>query len=484
MLLKADFHIHTREDPHDFIRYTAVELIAGGRPPGLRRDRHHLPQQAHPHRGAAPARRRPGHPAHPGRGGRDRGPPHAAARHALHAGCECAASSTCARCKRDGGLVIAPHPFFPAPKCLNAKLRENLDLFDAIEFSHFYTRTVDFNRKAVEYARQMGCPLVGTSDCHRMWQLGTTYTLVDAEREDGSGRVRGHPRRARPRGHGAAASRSCVAASKWAWGGQRGHPGDATTRHGSAGAVTTTEIQPKRALAAAGGLSSGGRLVLRHEPLHRIDVMTAKRNPTRAVRVGSRLDRRRPPRRRAEHVRHAHPGHRRHRRAGRGDPQGRRRLVRVAVDNPKDVGGAGRDPAPDHAPTSWSTSRRTTGWPRPVAPHVDKIRYNPGHLYHHEREKPVRGEGALPGRRGARARLRDPGGRQLRQRRPRDQGRATPRTTSRPWSSRRSQHCAILDDLGFDRYVVSLKDSHPRKVIEANLRFAAAAPRRAAAPRA
>src|SRR5262249_20653094 len=24
-----------------------------------------------------------------------------------------------------------------------------------------------------------------------------------------------------------------------------------------------------------------------------------------------------------------------------------------------------------------------------VAPHVDKIRYNPGHLYHHEREKPV-----------------------------------------------------------------------------------------------
>ena len=27
MLLKADFHVHTREDPHDFIRYTAVELL-------------------------------------------------------------------------------------------------------------------------------------------------------------------------------------------------------------------------------------------------------------------------------------------------------------------------------------------------------------------------------------------------------------------------------------------------------------------------
>ena len=38
------------------------------------------------------------------------------------------------------------------------------------------------------------------------------------------------------------------------------------------------------------------------------------------------------------------------------------------------------------------------------------------------------------------------------------------------------EHCALLDDLGFDRYVVSLKDSHPRKVIEANTRFAAARP--------
>src|SRR5258708_16674334 len=34
----------------------------------------------------------------------------------------------------------------------------------------------------------------------------------------------------------------------------------------------------------------------------------------------------------------------------------------------------------------------------------------------------------------------------------------------------------MLDELGFDRYVVSLKDSHPRKVIEANTRFAALRP--------
>jgi (E)-4-hydroxy-3-methylbut-2-enyl-diphosphate synthase len=37
-------------------------------------------------------------------------------------------------------------------------------------------------------------------------------------------------------------------------------------------------------------------------------------------------------------------------------------------------------------------------------------------------------------------------------------------------------HCRMLDELGFARYVVSLKDSHPRKVIEANVRFAALRP--------
>ena len=38
------------------------------------------------------------------------------------------------------------------------------------------------------------------------------------------------------------------------------------------------------------------------------------------------------------------------------------------------------------------------------------------------------------------------------------------------------EHCGFMDELGFERYVVSLKDSHPRKVIEANRRFAEARP--------
>ena len=37
-------------------------------------------------------------------------------------------------------------------------------------------------------------------------------------------------------------------------------------------------------------------------------------------------------------------------------------------------------------------------------------------------------------------------------------------------------HCGLLDDAGFENYVVSLKDSDPQKVIDANRRFAAQRP--------
>ena len=38
------------------------------------------------------------------------------------------------------------------------------------------------------------------------------------------------------------------------------------------------------------------------------------------------------------------------------------------------------------------------------------------------------------------------------------------------------EHCGYLDVVGFSRYIVSLKDSDPKKVIEGNERFAAERP--------
>jgi predicted metal-dependent phosphoesterase TrpH len=78
-------------------------------------------------------------------------------------------------------LVIAPHPFFPTSYCLRDRLWQEIELFDAIEFSHFYTPRIDFNRPAVKLAAAVGLPLVGTSDCHLHEQFGTTFSLIDAE---------------------------------------------------------------------------------------------------------------------------------------------------------------------------------------------------------------------------------------------------------------------------------------------------------------
>lgn len=87
------------------------------------------------------------------------------------------------RINNDNNLIIAPHPFFPNKKSLKSDLFPYLSCFDAIEFSHFYNRYINFNREAVHTANQYHKPLVGMSDCHNIWQFGTTYTLVEAEKE-------------------------------------------------------------------------------------------------------------------------------------------------------------------------------------------------------------------------------------------------------------------------------------------------------------
>ena len=107
-----------------------------------------------------------------------------------------------------------------------------------------------------------------------------------------------------------------------------------------------------------------------------------------------------------------------------------------------------------------------------VAPHVDKVRYNPGHLYHHEREKPwqekvrfivgVAGEHGCAIRIGVNCGSVDPAKKE----------KYDPADSITPMLQSAWEHCELLDSLGFTQYCVSLKDSDPRKVIEVNRRFA------------
>jgi predicted metal-dependent phosphoesterase TrpH len=83
--------------------------------------------------------------------------------------------------KREPGLVVAPHPFFPLRSCLGNDLDRWSHLFQAVEVNAMFTTAIDFNRRAARWAAQHGTPLVGNGDVHRLEQLGRTYSLVDAE---------------------------------------------------------------------------------------------------------------------------------------------------------------------------------------------------------------------------------------------------------------------------------------------------------------
>lgn len=150
-------------------------------------------------------------------------------------------------------------------------------------------------------------------------------------------------------------------------------------------------------------------------------------------------------------------------------------IVRIAVDNRKDAAALETIRASTEANLSVDLQENYR-MAELVAPLVQKIRYNPGHLYHHERKKPwqdkvrylvdIALENDCAIRVGVNAGSVDP-----------DKKDQFPADDSiSPMLASAMEHCEFLDSIGFERYVVSLKDSDPTKVIEANRRFAEARP--------
>lgn len=150
-------------------------------------------------------------------------------------------------------------------------------------------------------------------------------------------------------------------------------------------------------------------------------------------------------------------------------------VVRIAVDNRKEATATAeiRQQTTANLAVDLQENYRLAEL---VAPHVDKLRYNPGHLYHHERSKPwqekvaylaaVAREHDCAIRVGVNCGSVDPA-----------------KLEAYPAGDRLSpmldsalDHCTELDRLGFERYCVSLKDSNPQEVVEVNQRFAKARP--------
>jgi predicted metal-dependent phosphoesterase TrpH len=179
-MLKVELHTHTADDPVDHIPHTSIELIDRAAALGY----HALAITLHDRQ-------------------LDLGPlkPYAAerglvlipgversiqGRHVLLLNFKSGAEEVTtfeelAKLKsRQRGLVIAPHPYFPAPNCLWGELDRHAELFDAAEWNAMFTTSVNFNRRAARWAAATGKPLVGNCDVHRLRQLGTTWSLVDA----------------------------------------------------------------------------------------------------------------------------------------------------------------------------------------------------------------------------------------------------------------------------------------------------------------
>lgn len=150
-------------------------------------------------------------------------------------------------------------------------------------------------------------------------------------------------------------------------------------------------------------------------------------------------------------------------------------VVRIAVDSRKDADALAeiRRQTKANLSVDLQENYRLAEF---VAPHVDKIRYNPGHLYHHERDKPwrekvrfladVAASNDCAIRVGVNCGSVDP----EMKNQYREDDSISPMLHS-AW-----EHCEWLDTLGFTRYCVSLKDSDPQKVIEVNRRFAVQRP--------
>lgn len=78
--------------------------------------------------------------------------------------------------------VIASHPYYKMKSCMGDELYQHHKLLDGVELSHYYTSFFNPNKKAIEFAQKHKKVVVGTGDVHRLIQLETSYSLVDAKK--------------------------------------------------------------------------------------------------------------------------------------------------------------------------------------------------------------------------------------------------------------------------------------------------------------
>ncbi len=145
-------------------------------------------------------------------------------------------------------------------------------------------------------------------------------------------------------------------------------------------------------------------------------------------------------------------------------------IVRIAVDNEREVAALKEIRAQTEGIVLSVDLQENYKLADKVGPYVDKIRYNPGHLHHIEKSRTIEQkvrwlteaarDNDLAVRIGVNCGSVAPA---FLEKYPGDQLSALVESAV--------YHCELMNEYGFDRFVVSLKDSDPVKVREANRRF-------------
>jgi predicted metal-dependent phosphoesterase TrpH len=180
-VLKVDLHLHTSEDPSDVISHDAYQLVDRAAELGFNALAITLHERVLADSRLTGYARDRGIVLVPGVERTIEG------RHVLllnfTAGIDHVRtfSDLAALRSRTNGVVIAAHPFFPNRHSLRSRLVEHPELFDAVEWSYFWTRGLNFNAKAAQWAAEHGKPVVASSDLHDLRQIGRTCSFVFAE---------------------------------------------------------------------------------------------------------------------------------------------------------------------------------------------------------------------------------------------------------------------------------------------------------------
>lgn len=175
--LKADFHIHTRDDPQGVQRHSVEELV-------LRAEQLRFSVLAVTNKNKvtysatlAGFAKRHGILLIPG------AEAHVSGKEVLILNYQGPLPKTfeelaALRKKSPDVLVIAPHPYFVLGKCLKDDIYTHAGLFDAIEYSHYHLSFFNPNRKAELAAKKLGKPMLASSDAHQLREFGKNYTWL------------------------------------------------------------------------------------------------------------------------------------------------------------------------------------------------------------------------------------------------------------------------------------------------------------------